>query len=120
MIQIIKLRIFVTLITSLLLFGCNSSNDPTDTDGDGFPDNSDSFPSDKSEWVDTDGDLIGNNADPDDDGDGVADACDICAGSPDGVDGDGDGVPDRPVPGDRAFVGVDFNNAPTGGAAPSG
>lgn len=36
----------------------------------------DAFPSDASEFVDTDGDSMGNNADPDDDNDGVADAND--------------------------------------------
>ena len=44
-----------------------------DSDGDGVPDNEDPFPDDGSEWLDTDGDLIGNNSDPDDDNDGVAD-----------------------------------------------
>lgn len=33
-------------------------------------------------------------ATPDDDGDGVADACDICPGGDDHVDSDGDGMPD--------------------------
>ena len=44
-----------------------------DTDGDGVPDDQDAFPNDPNEWEDTDGDGIGNNADPDDDNDGVPD-----------------------------------------------
>jgi hypothetical protein len=44
-----------------------------DTDGDGVPDYQDAFPSNPSEAVDTDGDGIGNNADTDDDGDGMPD-----------------------------------------------
>ena len=31
------------------------------------------MPNDPKEWLDTDGDGIGNNADPDDDGDGYPD-----------------------------------------------
>ncbi len=61
-------------------------NDP-DTDGDNVsdgpfdPDNTgsivagpDAFPLDPSEWADTDGDGIGDNADTDDDGDGKPDS----------------------------------------------
>ena len=63
-------------------------NDP-DTDNDGVsdgpfdPDNNgsivagpDAFPHDSGEWLDTDGDGIGDNADSDDDGDGLADGSD--------------------------------------------
>jgi hypothetical protein len=46
---------------------------PVDSDADGVLDHMDAFPNDGSEWLDTDGDLIGNNADTDDDNDGVAD-----------------------------------------------
>ncbi len=46
---------------------------PPDSDGDGVPDEDDAFPDDPTEWVDTDGDGIGDNADPDDDNDGVPD-----------------------------------------------
>ena len=45
----------------------------SDSDGDGFPDSCDAFPDDSSEWLDTDGDGIGNNSDPDDDNDGMPD-----------------------------------------------
>ncbi|EDL53847.1 hypothetical protein VSAK1_10433 [Vibrio mediterranei AK1] len=44
-----------------------------DTDGDGVPDVDDAFPNDPNEWLDTDGDGIGNNEDTDDDNDGVPD-----------------------------------------------
>ncbi|UOG90787.1 MAG: carboxypeptidase regulatory-like domain-containing protein [Candidatus Thiothrix sulfatifontis] len=44
-----------------------------DTDGDGYPDDKDAFPNDPKEWLDTDGNGIGNNADPDDDNDGMPD-----------------------------------------------
>ena len=47
-----------------------------DTDGDKFPDIVDAFPNDPTEWLDTDGDGIGNNADPDDDNDGIPDIID--------------------------------------------
>ncbi|MCJ8348760.1 hypothetical protein [Moritella sp.] len=48
----------------------------TDSDGDGVPDALDALDDDASEWLDTDGDGIGNNADPDDDDDGVEDSID--------------------------------------------
>ena len=48
-----------------------------DSDGDGFVDPVDDFPNDASERRDTDGDGIGNNADPDDDNDGVVDEGDF-------------------------------------------
>jgi len=44
-----------------------------DTDGDTVLDGLDAFPNDPNESVDTDGNGIGNNADPDDDGDGMPD-----------------------------------------------
>ncbi|MEM7281078.1 MAG: FG-GAP-like repeat-containing protein [Pseudomonadota bacterium] len=44
-----------------------------DSDGDGVPDINDAFPNDPNESVDTDGDGIGNNADTDDDNDGMSD-----------------------------------------------
>lgn len=47
-----------------------------DTDGDGYLDNVDAFPSNPAEWLDTDSDGTGNNADHDDDGDGVPDVVD--------------------------------------------
>jgi hypothetical protein len=46
----------------------------SDSDGDGVPDKQDAFPSNPAETIDTDGDGIGNNADPDDDNDKMPDA----------------------------------------------
>ena len=45
----------------------------TDDDNDGVPDLEDAFPLDVHEWLDTDSDGLGNNADPDDDGDTMTD-----------------------------------------------
>ena len=45
----------------------------SDTDGDSVPDGSDYMPLDADESADTDGDGIGNNADTDDDNDGIPD-----------------------------------------------
>lgn len=47
-----------------------------DRDGDGVTDDKDAFPDDPKEWLDTDKDGIGNNADTDDDGDGHDDDVD--------------------------------------------
>ncbi len=44
-----------------------------DTDEDGVNDGTDDFPLDPNEWLDTDGDQIGNNTDLDDDNDGMPD-----------------------------------------------
>ena len=44
-----------------------------DTDGDGRADSRDAFPYDRTEWLDTDRDGTGNNADRDDDNDTVPD-----------------------------------------------
>ncbi len=71
---------------------------PTDTDGDGVPDASDAFPLDPTEWLDADGDGIGDNADLDDDNDGMPDDWEIQFGfnpfdpSDAAEDADGDGV----------------------------
>ena len=64
-----------------------------DTDGDGYPDDEDAFPSDPEEWLDTDGDGVGNNADTDDDGDGVVDVSDdFPLDASETTDTDGDGI----------------------------
>ena len=85
--------------------------DPTDadTDNDTFNDDIDAFPLDKLEWLDTDSDGIGNNADPDDDNDEILDGADNCrlivnpgqenfdgdsVGDVCDSDDDNDGVPD--------------------------
>ena len=54
---------------------CNSAD--ADDDGDGVPDDEDTFPLDPGESVDADDDGIGDNADTDDDGDGVDDNDDL-------------------------------------------
>ncbi|MGQ0733782.1 MAG: PxKF domain-containing protein, partial [Acidobacteriota bacterium] len=60
------------------------------------PDAADAFPLDPRESVDTDRDGIGNNADLDDDGDGVPDTTDAFPLDPsESVDTDGDGVGDN-------------------------
>jgi hypothetical protein len=66
-----------------------------DADGDSHPDIYDHFPNNPEEWLDSDGDTIGNNQDTDDDNDGVEDSndafpVDVAAS----VDSDGDGYPE--------------------------
>jgi hypothetical protein len=51
-----------------------------DCDGDGVLDVADAFPLDATETLDTDGDLMGNNADADDDGDGILDTYELANG----------------------------------------
>jgi hypothetical protein len=68
-----------------------------DTDGDGVIDGEDAFPLDPNESVDTDGDGVGNNADEDDDNDGMPDNWEITYGlnpllNDASEDPDGDGV----------------------------
>ena len=69
-----------------------------DSDGDGAPDSQDAFPNDPAEWQDTDGDGTGNNADLDDDNDGMPDAWELTYGlnplnpADASADNDGDGV----------------------------
>ena len=66
-----------------------------DTDGDGVSDGQDALPLDPSEQLDTDGDGTGNNADSDDDNDGISDADELTNGTdPLLADTDGDGVDD--------------------------
>ena len=67
----------------------------TDSDNDNTNDAFDAFPSDATEWLDTDSDAIGNNADLDDDNDGLADVDEVTLGTdPLLSDSDGDGVDD--------------------------
>ena len=67
-----------------------------DRDRDGFVDPVDDLPEDSTEWWDTDDDGVGNNADRDDDGDGVRDTIDAFPLDPsEARDGDGDGVGDN-------------------------
>ncbi len=68
-----------------------------DTDGDGVPDDQDAFPYDAEEYLDTDGDGQGNNADMDDDNDGLPDEWELAYGlnpliNDAAGDPDGDGI----------------------------
>ena len=66
-----------------------------DSDADGFVDPVDDLPTDPTDWLDTDGDGIGNKTDTDDDGDGVEDTVDLFPlDSTESTDSDGDGVGD--------------------------
>lgn len=70
--------------------------DPVDADADGVPDVLDEFPADGSEYIDTDGDGVGNNRDDDDDDDGVPDQEDgVPLDQAEVVDTDRDGVGDN-------------------------
>ena len=68
-----------------------------DSDEDGVDDDDDAFPDDSSEWADTDGDGVGDNADTDDDDDGWSDQDEVECGSQSvdsgstPLDSDGDG-----------------------------
>jgi hypothetical protein len=71
--------------TGVVCWGSNASNESNvnglffDADYDGFNsfNGDDAFPLDPSEWLDTDFDGIGNNADTDDDNDGFEDTLEI-------------------------------------------
>lgn len=69
----------------------------TDSDEDGFADQLDAFPNDPLEWLDSDSDGVGNNADLDDDNDDIVDGTDdhslIAIGSL--TDTDTDGAPNE-------------------------
>ena len=70
-----------------------------DDDNDGFLDTEDDFPLDPSDWLDTDGDTVGDLSDTDDDNDGVLDSDELATGTdPTVVDSDGDGICDGPYP----------------------
>ena len=83
-----------------------------DQDGDGVPDDQDAFPNDPTEWADLDGDNIGDNSDPDRDGDGISNDYETQIGTdpndPASVppDLDNDGIPDS-LDTDRDGDGVD-------------
>lgn len=71
--------------------GTNSKK--SDSDNDGASDGKDAFPLDPSEQLDSDGDGIGDNADIDDDNDGLPDLAEAKIGTdPLNPDTDGDGV----------------------------
>ena len=76
-----------------LLLGTDPLN--ADSDSDGFSDGLDALPLDATESIDTDSDGVGNNADQDDDGDGLDDISEIQSGlNPLLTDSDNDGVDD--------------------------
>ena len=82
-----------------------------DFDNDGYFGVDDAFPHDPLEWIDSDGDGIGNRTDLDDDNDGVIDIEDALPLSDSGhIDSDLDGVTDAlddtpyPLGGDIRFV----------------
>jgi len=62
----------------------SAGTDPTitDTDGDKVSDKEDSFPTDSTEWADTNGNGVGDNLDPDIDGDGIPNADDLDPSNP--------------------------------------
>jgi len=69
----------------------------TDVDGDNVPDVLDLFPNDPAEWADNDADGVGDNADTDDDNDGMSDTWEETYGldpltDDAALDADGDGV----------------------------
>jgi len=84
-----------------------------DTDGDGAVDGDDAFPLNGNETTDTDGDGIGDNADDDDDNDGILDDDEVAAGldpkDPTDAteDDDGDGLSNR----DELIAGTDLGNS---------
>ena len=66
-----------------------------DSDGDGYRDDVDAFVYDSEEWSDNDGDGIGDNADTDDDNDGLTDSEEEIIGTdPLSRDTDSDGISD--------------------------
>jgi len=81
-----------TVMTDVVADPAPASTDP-DRDGDGVLNAADAFPDDPAEWLDTDGDGIGNNADTDDDNDGLSDGPDDFPLDPtEQTDTDGDGI----------------------------
>lgn len=85
-------------LNNLLEYQKGTNPTVADTDGDGWFDGVDVFPLNPSEWLDTDGDGIGNNSDPDDDNDGMPDVWEstyglnpLYAGDA-ALDADGDGL----------------------------
>lgn len=97
----------------------NSVDVELDSDGDGVPDVEDAFPDDPEETLDTDIDGIGNNADTDDDNDGMPDEYETNNGldaldfSDAAADEDGDGISNLV----EFQQGTDPNNPNDGGDA---
>ena len=89
--------------------------DTYDSDSDGVLNQLDALPLDANETIDTDSDGIGNNADTDDDGDGLADSQEAIYGTnPLLKDSDSDGYSDK----DEIDMGtdpLDANSVPSSG-----
>jgi hypothetical protein len=84
---------------------------PGDRDADGYGDLLDAFPDDSSEWFDTDLDNIGNNADTDDDSDGILDDQELLSDpqtNPLKADTDNDGYCDGAIDVFQMCVGGDL------------
>jgi hypothetical protein len=79
------------------VFGTSTGdqNGCPDGDGDGYSDSGDTFPSDSSEWYDTDSDTIGDNADacPNNAGTSTEDQIGCPDGDSDGYSDSGDAFP---------------------------
>ncbi len=112
----------------------DSSDEPTDTDGDNLCDDDqdndndgdgtnnsdDAFPLDATEDIDTDGDGVGDNADTDDDDDGTADTNDAFPlDDAEDTDTDGDGVGDNADTDDDGDGWSDADEATCGSDDPS-
>jgi uncharacterized repeat protein (TIGR02543 family) len=84
----------LTNYQEIVEYGTNPTK--PDTDGDGVKDSKDAFPLDPAETLDTDHDGTGDNADLDDDGDGLTDVDEIntYGTNPKRADSDGDGLSD--------------------------
>ena len=79
-----------------------------DDDNDGYPDLEDDFPLDPTDWLDTDGDTVGDLSDTDDDNDGLPDTDESSIGTdPTLVDSDNDGICDGPYQRDSCSQGPD-------------
>ena len=84
--RVLKYKIRCFKFLSILSLVVSSAAFAVDTDGDGYDDSIDLFPADPTEWIDTDLDGIGNNSDPDIDGDGLLNGVD--GGTDNNDDGD--------------------------------
>ena len=87
-----KAKVFTLIVIGVLL-GSGINQYMYDKDLDGISNEEDAFPNDSTEWDDSDGDGIGNNADLDDDNDGYNDTEDLFPNNPsEQQDNDLDGI----------------------------
>lgn len=86
--RVLKYKIWCFKFLSILTLVISSSAFAVDTDGDGYDDAVDLFPTDPLEWIDTDLDGTGNNSDPDIDGDGLLNGDSSPFGNDNNDDGD--------------------------------